>query len=285
MVRAMLATTFFVLAASVGGSQAAGPSAVYLGIRVSGVGGSVMANPSGYLDHCSGGRCVFRFDAGSRVDLTATASASGTHFARWLGACAGSSPTCSLTMDQNKVVTARFSPVQLYVEPTPGQGGVVASPGGSRCDADCTAYAYGTVVTLSAESCCGYTFDHWAGWCSSVSGDTCQVTMFDNGATTPVFRCVESCVGVSQEPLSRDVNTTVEVHGHGVVQLNGNNNCNSTCSFQLSRGQTLVLRTVGQDSRFLGWSGSCAGSSPRCQTVAFRDAYGRPPLIRAFFSP
>jgi uncharacterized repeat protein (TIGR02543 family) len=47
------------------------------------------------------------FASGTVVTLTATPGA-GQPFVGWAGACAGTSPTCTLTMDANKSVTANF---------------------------------------------------------------------------------------------------------------------------------------------------------------------------------
>jgi Divergent InlB B-repeat domain len=47
------------------------------------------------------------FAAGTVVTLTATPAA-GQPWIGWAGACAGTSPTCTLTMDANKSVTANF---------------------------------------------------------------------------------------------------------------------------------------------------------------------------------
>jgi uncharacterized repeat protein (TIGR02543 family) len=65
----------------------------------------------GYVDvappgqRCSVGVCVIRFGRGNTVTLTA--SAGGGVFAGWEGACTGTNPVCTLTMDGPKTVTAR----------------------------------------------------------------------------------------------------------------------------------------------------------------------------------
>ena len=54
-----------------------------------------------------GATCSSTFNSGTSVTLTALASGS-TVFAGWGGACSGIAPTCTLTMDENKAVTAIF---------------------------------------------------------------------------------------------------------------------------------------------------------------------------------
>jgi uncharacterized protein DUF1566/List-Bact-rpt repeat protein len=55
----------------------------------------------------SGSGCSTAFPSSTAVALTATSSAT-TMFSAWGGACSGLSPTCNLTMDGDKTVTAVF---------------------------------------------------------------------------------------------------------------------------------------------------------------------------------
>jgi hypothetical protein len=68
------------------------------------------------------GDCTEKVAKGAATVLTAAAS-SGSSFAGWSGACSGSAPTCSVTMDTAKSATATFS------LPTPQPGGG-SPPGG-----------------------------------------------------------------------------------------------------------------------------------------------------------
>jgi hypothetical protein len=108
--------------------------------------------------------------------------------------------------------------------------------------------------------------------------------IYDTTDTTPVFRCAGSCVGVTQQPLSRDVKARVVVSGAGKVQINGKD-CFRVCDYVFTRAQSLVLRAFEQGSRFLGWSGNvCRGTDPRCQFSAFPDPVTRQwPFVRATF--
>lgn len=67
--------------------------------------------------------CVFTYNEGAAVTLTATADAGSTFTDTWTGACTGNNPACALTMNANKNTNAHFSLV------TGGGGG--GSSGGS----------------------------------------------------------------------------------------------------------------------------------------------------------
>lgn len=59
-----------------------------------------------------GSDCAEDLIEGAQLSLTASPS-SGYNFARWTGACSGTSTTCNLTMDTDKTVSAQFSPTQV----------------------------------------------------------------------------------------------------------------------------------------------------------------------------
>jgi Divergent InlB B-repeat domain len=272
------------LVISISGAKAASYSTVSLSLRVTGVGSAVTTRPSGVLQGCAGSRCTYGFAPNTAVTLTATASNQGSHFARWLGACTGSQSSCSLLMTESKAVTARFSPVRLYIQPTPGEGSVEVTTPGTYCGFGCTQFEYGTTVKIIARECCGYRFDSWSGTCSDVQGNTCSFRIFDLAETTPRFRCDGSdCVGTSQSPLSRDVKAKLYVYGHGTVAINGKNCTGPTvCQFVFTRNQAVVLRAYG--STFDRWGGTvCSGSSPRCQFSAFTTPSGIPQRVTATF--
>jgi len=73
--------------------------------------GSVTSSPAGI--EC-GITCTADFDYGTVVTLTAV-PAVGSTFTGWSGACVGGSPTCTLTMDASKNVTATFSIYYVYL--------------------------------------------------------------------------------------------------------------------------------------------------------------------------
>ena len=87
-------TANFDLAAA-GGGGGGGATSFKIGISKNG-NGTVTTDPA-----------TQSFAAGTVVNLTATPGA-GQPWVGWGGACAGTSPTCTLTMDANKSVTANF---------------------------------------------------------------------------------------------------------------------------------------------------------------------------------
>jgi hypothetical protein len=287
MIRRPLALLVVSLLTSVSGAQARSQSPAYLALKVTGAGASVTLTPPGALDHrTADGHAVFSFEAATIVTLRVSISDPATSFARWLGACTDTTPTCTLTVNGSLSVTARLSPVRLYIGPTEHQGTVGISPTGSSCGPYCTSFPYGTRVHLDARACCGYSFSSWSGTCSNVRNSGCDVSLWDTVETTPIFRnCgADGCVGVALQPLSRDVKATVDVRGSGRVQINGSN-CTGVCRFSFTRTQVIVLRATGQGSQFVSWSGACSGSNPRCQFSAFNDANGKPPTVVATFGP
>jgi len=71
--------------------------------------GTVVASPAGTdrVLNC-GSACSAKFSSGTAVTLTATPPA-GLQFLNWSGACSGTTPTCTLTVNANASVQAVFS--------------------------------------------------------------------------------------------------------------------------------------------------------------------------------
>ena len=53
-------------------------------------------------------KCVNEYEGGAQVELTATATKRNMPFARWGGACSGTSPSCVVAMESDVLVTAVF---------------------------------------------------------------------------------------------------------------------------------------------------------------------------------
>ncbi len=123
-----------------------------------------------------------RYDAGTVVSLTATASA-GYRFDHWeLDASGGLNPT-TVTMNGDRRVRAVFVPVtaQQYTLTTSvtGSGSVFKSPHQSSYDS-------GAFVTLTAQAAPGWRFDRWEGDTSGTS-DRTSITMTRNKSVRAVF--------------------------------------------------------------------------------------------------
>ena len=73
---------------------------------IAGADGTVTSSPSG-ID--CGSDCSENYPNGTEVSLTAN-PAGGSNFVGWGGACFGNEPTCDVTMDLNRSVTATFEP-------------------------------------------------------------------------------------------------------------------------------------------------------------------------------
>jgi hypothetical protein len=135
-----------------------------------------------------GSDCSEAYTSGTSVILTAAAS-SGSSFAGWSGCDSTSGTTCTVSLTQNRTVTATFTPnytltVQKYGI---GSGAIMSSPAGINCGGVCSGnYANGTQVTLTATPGSGLTFTNWSG-CDSMNGNTCTVTMTRNRIVTATF--------------------------------------------------------------------------------------------------
>ena len=67
-------------------------------------------------------------------------------------------------------------------------GTIVSSPAGISCGATCSAaFTTGTSVALTATPLSGHTFGGWGSGCTTISGNTCNVTMNANITVTATF--------------------------------------------------------------------------------------------------
>ena len=110
--------------------------------------------------------------------------AEGFQFQSWSGDCTGSEE-CTVTMDENRSVTALFALVEwtLVVSVTPPNGGTVTSVGSS-------AHQHGSEIALQAAPAQGFEFSEWSGDCQG-NGD-CDLTMNGDKTVTAVFVPVAS---------------------------------------------------------------------------------------------
>lgn len=134
--------------------------------------GKVTSAPAG-ID--CGASCSASFIANSSVTLTAAASG-GNSFTGWSGVCLGTAPTCSVTMDAARSVTASFAVTagtRMVALSKSGNGIVASTPVGIYCDASCGSissnFASTSSVVLTANALAGSTFAGWSGACSGTS--------------------------------------------------------------------------------------------------------------------
>ena len=218
-----------------------------------------------------GSRCSASETADSTVTLSATPG-SGAGFTSWGGACAGSAPTCTVTMSSDQTVSATFTggggsapstfPLTVSVsgDGTVEGGGVSCGTGGSACSQNEPA---GSAVTLSATPAAGRSFEGWGGDCSGTS-PTCSVTMSSARSVTATFSGGSS----TEAMLSVTVSGRGTVSGGGITCGNGANACSAPESQDSSVGLTAV---PAAGWTFGGWGGACSGVIPSC-TVAMTAA-------------
>ncbi|MFO7573514.1 MAG: hypothetical protein R6W48_13075, partial [Gaiellaceae bacterium] len=221
---------------------------------VSADGGRVLSDIEGIACAPS---CVGSY--GSGVTVTLKAEGSPGVAVAWGGACTGGSPTCTVTMDGPKTVTAAFAgatrtqgPVAVGVV---GKGAVSSSPAGIECGATCGAlYPVSTAVTLTATPAGGWVFAGWNGACTGVGG-TCRVVAGEPRTVSAVF--VEAG---TRYPVA------VTTAGQGTVRSRPPGiACGASCSSAFLAGSTLTLEVVpAKGWRFVRWSGACSGARPSC---------------------
>ncbi|HKP12430.1 MAG TPA: hypothetical protein VJZ91_09985, partial [Blastocatellia bacterium] len=130
------------------GAQMAAANVNVPSVTITKVGNGSVASADKLLS--CGSKCAAGVSAGTQVTLTASPS-SGSAFTGWAGACNGSQPTCSLTVNEALNVTAAFAPIYSLSIGRSGSGTVSSLPAGIDCGKTCSAkMVQGTAVTLTA---------------------------------------------------------------------------------------------------------------------------------------
>jgi hypothetical protein len=147
--------------------------------------GAVSSDPAG-ID--CGESCAASYLAFTEVTLAATPEESSV-FTGWDGACTGTEPTCTVTMDEAKSVRASFELRDVTLTVTlagAGTGTVTSDPAGIDCGATCAAaFADGSHVALAATADPDSFFLEWTGDCA---GSTCELDLVADGAVGATFR-------------------------------------------------------------------------------------------------
>ena len=157
-------------------AQTGGPT---LTVRVAG-GGSVTSEPRGISCEPLCSAPYPRTRTGPQVvQLTATPAA-GRQLEGWGESCSGVATTCTVVMNTDRVVTARFREAPAAPPDAPAGAAnlsVIASAGGSvsgpgiACPGDCVEpVALGSSASLSAAAAPGYRFEGWQGACAGTGG-------------------------------------------------------------------------------------------------------------------
>lgn len=227
--------------------------------------GTVTSSPGGIA---CGGTCAFGFLAGTKVTLTA-APADGSAFTGWTGDCSGSSPTCTVSIDAARSVTAAFVKENKLGVGVHGKGSVSSQPDGIDCGAVCSAlFPPSASVTLTPSAADGWAFTGWQGACTGA--DACTVEMSQNAVVQAFFAPLFG-VTVLRAGKGRG---TVSAATAGI-------SCGTRCKGQVVRGTKVTLRaTAAKGSRFSGWTRGCANAKPTCVVTV-----NRPTTVRAVFQP
>ncbi len=182
------------------------------------------------------------YNCGSNVTLTPEPDPC-YEFSGWSGACSGTDSACTLTMDDDKSVTANFALKTHSINITANNGSVTKSPNQSSYDC-------GDTVTLIAEPDSCYDFTGWSGACSGTS-PTCTLDMDDDKAVTANF--------------------AVRAHSVSITSNNGSVTKSPNQS-AYDCGTTLLLTEEPDDCyNFIGWSGACSGSNSTCSLAMDGD--------------
>ena len=205
---------------------------------------------------------------GSTVTLVETPD-SGYTFSGWGGVCSGTAVSCTITMDDDKDVTASFTQsaathvltVSVTGNGTVTGGGIACtSAGGSGCTATEPANSQ---VTLTATPGSGSSFIGWGGSCAGTAL-TCTITMTGDLSVSAAFT----------GGTGGTVPLTVSVTGSGRV-TGGGINCGdggTVCNVDLATGSSVTLTaTPSSGATFQGWAGACSGSATTC-TITMNSA-------------
>jgi len=128
-----------------------------------------------------GNVCTAPATAGTVVTLTAAPPGNAV-FSGWSGACTGTNPTCTVTVNGALTATATFTTVFNLSIGRGGNGSISGTPNGEfntfiNCGSSCSAkFQQGTTVSLTAAPLAGHVFVNWTGACSGTV-PTCDVVI------------------------------------------------------------------------------------------------------------
>ncbi len=242
---------------SINASWVSSTDTTLLSVSVSG-GGTVSGGGISCPSTCSATEAL-----NATVTLTAT-PADGYAFTGWGGACAGSAPACTFTMDADKTVTATFALAPQLTVSVSGNGNVSGGNGAINCGSNanvCSAtFSLNAPVTLTATPATGATFLGWSGACGGTT-TSCTVMMSTSKSVSATF-------SGGTAPLTVSVSGLGTVTGAGINCGNGATTC--TADEALNTSVSLTA-TPASGATFAGWGGACSGTALTC-TVSMTGA-------------
>jgi hypothetical protein len=229
-------------------------------------GGLVTSNPGGVS--CAPD-CGEVYPSGTVVTLTAAPDGSSV-FVGWGGACSGTG-ACTVTMNADQAVAAKFDPKVLPVTLTvalsgKGAGTVTADtpPGGITCPSDCaeTYPAAPVTVTLRAAPQINSFFAGWGGGVCTGTGP-CTLTLTADTTVTAAFEPTQVTLNLT---CTDDRASTTAPNPAGSVSVtpsilvcNSNGRPPVTVSNVYSAGTNLAITaTATPGTLFTDWGGACA---------------------------
>lgn len=219
-------------------------------------------HPNGSVS-CNTTVCESQYASGTEVTLVASPN-SGYGFSGWSGDCSGTSPTCVLTMDANKAVTASFvaaGPEDAFLNVNKnglGSGRVTSDPSGLDCDfapgEECGHnFGDGATVTLTALADEGSTFSGWSGGGCSGTG-TCVVTLSET----------YTMVSALFEEVAETKTITLNFFGSGSGRVTSSPeglDCTTSCEADFAPGTEVTLTATPDEGNFFaGWVDPCSGT-------------------------
>ena len=243
--------------------------------KISGGDGTV-ASDDGVIQ--CGKTCGRSYYPGTTVTLAAHPSGSAV-LAAWGGACSGTAPTCVVTMDEAKNVTATFAAPQKLTlnkqKSSNGNGTVTSDPPGITCETHCTkayaSFAYHETVTLTAVADSDTVFTGWSPStaCSVKGTNICTVTMDKARAMTAKF---------DGPRLLTVKNASVNGGSGRVTSSPSGIDCGETpamAAVYFTHNSTIVLfAEADPGSTFMGWSpvSACTSTGVGTCTVTMDKA-------------
>lgn len=181
------------------------------------------------------------------VTITAAPSI-GWQFDGWAGDVNGSSLSTTLTMTNNRSVTANFSRIPYAIDISiTGQGEVISNPTSGP-------YHYNDLVSLLAVAEPGWTFDSWSG---AVTGNstTVDLTIDGNESISAVFTQDQYVLSVSNSGT-----------GSGAVEID-------PAASSYTHGDVVTLTAnASSGSTFAGWSGAGLSGSNASVTLTMEQS-------------